>query len=53
MSQEVFSFLWGNPDAPFGANGEPLRDCIRLIQRAKFKKYPVDLTLNVAEVAWD
>jgi len=41
-----------NADAPFGANGEPLRDCIRLIQRAKFKKYPADLTSDVAAIAW-
>lgn len=41
-----------NPDAPFGANGEPLRDCIRLVQRAKFKHYPADLTSDVATGAW-
>ena len=42
-----------NPDAPFGANGEPLRNCIRLVQRAKFKQYPVDLTSDAAAIAWD
>ena len=41
-----------NPDAPFGANDEPLRDCIRLVQRAKFKHYPADLTSDVAAIAW-
>lgn len=41
-----------NPDAPFGANDEPLRDCIRLVQRAKFKHYPADLTADVASIAW-
>ena len=41
-----------NPNAPFGANDEPLRECIRLIQRPKFKKYPVDLTSVIADVAW-
>ena len=41
-----------NPDAPFGANDEPLRDCIRLVQRAKFKHYPTDLTSDVAAFAW-
>ena len=40
-----------NPDTSFGANYEPLRDCIRLVQRAKFKHYPADLTSNVAAVA--
>lgn len=41
-----------NPDAPFGADGEPLRDCIRLVQRAKFKHYPADITQDVADYAW-
>lgn len=41
-----------NPDAAFGGNDEPLRDCIRLVQRAKFKHYPADLTSNVAAIAW-
>lgn len=41
-----------NADAPFGINGESLRDCIRLVQRAKFKKYPTDLTPDVAAIAW-
>jgi hypothetical protein len=41
-----------NPDTPFGANNEPLRDCIRLVQRAKYKHYPVDITQEVIEYAW-
>jgi len=41
-----------NPDAPFGANGEPLRDCIRLVQRAKFKHYPSDQTELLALRTW-
>lgn len=41
-----------NPDAPFGENGEPLRDCIRLAQRAKFKHYPEDITQAVSDYAW-
>ena len=51
---DTFSAALGkfNPDAPFGANDEPLRDCIRLVQRAKFKHYPADLTSDVAAIAW-
>lgn len=41
-----------NPNASFGAEDEPLSDCIRLAQRAKFKHHPTDLTEKMCEEAW-
>ena len=41
-----------NPNAPFGANGEPLFDCLCLIQRAKYKRVPEDLTVDLIDWAW-
>lgn len=41
-----------NPLLPFGANGEPLMDCICLMQRAKYKRYPQNLSDALVESAW-
>jgi len=41
-----------NPNAAFGSNSEPLLECIRLVQRPKFKQYPIDLTSKLATIAW-
>ncbi|MCF7987379.1 MAG: hypothetical protein K9L60_07425 [Methylovulum sp.] len=41
-----------NPNAPFGADGEPLYDCLCLIQRAKYKRVPEDLTVDLITTAW-
>ena len=41
-----------NPNAPFGADEEPLYDCLCLIQRAKYQRAPEDLTLDLIDLAW-
>lgn len=41
-----------NPQLPLGINGEPLMDCICLMQRAKYKHYPENLTDALIELAW-
>lgn len=41
-----------NPNASFGINGEPLYDCLCLIQRAKYKRAPEDLTVDLVDWAW-
>lgn len=41
-----------NPMTPVGKNGEPLSDCISLIQRAKYKRFPENITVALIEKAW-
>lgn len=41
-----------NPLLPLGCNGEPLMDCINLIQRAKYKRFPMNITQDLIAVAW-
>lgn len=41
-----------NPLLPLGVHGEPLEDCICLMQRAKYKHYPENLTDALIELAW-
>lgn len=41
-----------NPLMPLGTNGEPLMDCICLMQRAKYKRYPENITEELIECAW-
>lgn len=41
-----------NPLLPLGSNGEPLADCICLMQRAKYKRHPENLTTELIEQAW-
>lgn len=41
-----------NPMVPLGENGEPLADCISLIQRAKYKRFPENITEALIEQAW-
>jgi hypothetical protein len=41
-----------NPAMPLGSEGEPLLDCISLIQRAKHKHSPENLTGALIELAW-
>ncbi|MBA1265259.1 hypothetical protein [Stutzerimonas stutzeri] len=41
-----------NPLMPLGSAGEPLIDCICLIQRAKRKRNPENLTSALIDLAW-
>jgi hypothetical protein len=41
-----------NPAMPLGSEGEPLEDCISLIQRAKYKHSPENLTDALIDLAW-
>lgn len=41
-----------NPLLPLGSEGEPLIDCICLIQRAKHKRTPENLTTTLVAQAW-
>ncbi|WP_161867540.1 hypothetical protein [Pseudomonas yangonensis] len=41
-----------NPMTPVGENGESLSDCISLIQRAKYKRFPENITQALIEKAW-
>lgn len=41
-----------NPLLPLGSAGEPLMDCICLIQRAKYKRTPENLTTALVTQAW-
>lgn len=41
-----------NPLLPLGTNGEPLMDCICLMQRAKYKRNPENLTSALVARAW-
>lgn len=41
-----------NPLLPLGNNGEPLVDCICLMQRAKYKRNPESLTSALIELTW-
>lgn len=41
-----------NPSSPMGEDGEPLSDCISLIQRAKYKRYPENITNDLIERTW-
>lgn len=41
-----------NRQMPLGCKGEPLADCICLMQRGKYKRYPEDLTTALIEQSW-
>lgn len=41
-----------NPQLALGINGEPLMDCICLMQRAKYKHYPENMTDTLIALAW-
>lgn len=41
-----------NPQLPLGSNGEPLVDCICLMQRAKHKRNPENLTSALVDLTW-
>lgn len=41
-----------NPQLPLGSNGEPLVDCICLMQRAKHKRNPENITEQLIEKSW-
>ncbi len=41
-----------NPQMPLGSAGEPLADCICLMQRAKYKRNPENVTSELIEHAW-
>lgn len=41
-----------NPLLPLGSEGEPLQDCICLMQRAKHKRNPENLTTALIAQAW-
>lgn len=41
-----------NPQMPLGSTRESLADCICLMQRAKYKRYPEDLTTALIEKSW-
>ncbi|WP_425916448.1 hypothetical protein [Pseudomonas sp. GWSMS-1] len=41
-----------NPLLPLGSDGEPLMDCIYLMQRAKYKRNPENLTTALITRAW-
>ncbi len=41
-----------NPKMPLGSAGEPLSECICLMQRAKYKRNPENLTSALIDLAW-
>lgn len=41
-----------NPLLPLGSDGEPLMDCICLVQRAKHKRNPENITEQLIEDTW-
>lgn len=41
-----------NPLLPLGVEGEPLKECICLMQRAKFKHHPENLSELLVDLAW-
>lgn len=41
-----------NPRMPLGSAGEPLSECICLMQRAKYKRNPENLTSALIDLAW-
>lgn len=41
-----------NPNMPLGSAGEPLSECICLMQRAKYKRNPENLTSALIDLAW-
>ncbi|MWK54662.1 hypothetical protein GO594_01610 [Pseudomonas otitidis] len=41
-----------NPSSLVGENGEPLSDCICLMQRAKYKRFPENITDELIKLAW-
>jgi len=41
-----------NPKLPLGSAGEPLSECICLMQRAKYKRNPENLTSALIDLAW-
>lgn len=51
---DTFSAALGkfNPQMPLGTAGEPLTDCVCLMQRAKHKRNPENLTSALIDLAW-
>lgn len=41
-----------NPKMPLGSAGEPLSECVCLMQRAKYKRNPENLTSALIDLAW-
>ncbi len=41
-----------NPKMPLGSAGEPLSECVCLMQRAKYKRNPENLTSALINLAW-